>query len=81
MRRRLKAWSRHLPFRPTLRFLYVYLFQLGFLDGRPGYYFARLHGFYEFLAVAKTHELRRAAQAKKQSGPTMSEAPSQGPSE
>ena len=60
-RRRLKAWSRHLPFRPTLRFLYVYLFQFGFLDGRPGYYFARLHGFYEFLAVAKTHELRRAA--------------------
>lgn len=63
-RRRLKAWSRHLPFRPTLRFLYVYLFQLGFLDGRAGYYFARLHGFYEFLAVAKTHELRRAARTK-----------------
>ena len=63
-RRRLKSWSRHLPFRPTLRFLYVYLFQLGFLDGRPGYYFARLHGFYEFLAVAKTHELRRAARAE-----------------
>ena len=60
-RRRLKALSRHLPFRPTLRFLYVYLFQLGFLDGRPGYYFARLHAFYEFLAVAKTAELRRAA--------------------
>lgn len=60
-RRRLKAWSRRLPFRPTLRFLYVYVFQLGFLDGVPGYYFARLHGFYEFLAVAKTHELRRAA--------------------
>ncbi len=62
-RRRLKAWSRRLPFRPTLRFLYVYLFQLGFLDGRPGYYFARLHGFYEFLSVAKTHELRRAARS------------------
>ena len=60
-RRRLKALSRHLPFRPTLRFLYVYLFQMGFLDGAPGYYFARLHGFYEFLAVAKTHELRRTA--------------------
>lgn len=58
-RRRLKRWTRHLPYRPTLRFLYVYLFQCGFLDGRPGYYFARLHGFYEFLALAKAHELRR----------------------
>lgn len=61
LRRRLKAATRHLPFRPTLRFLYVYIFQLGILDGRAGYYFARLHGFYEFLAVAKTHELRKAA--------------------
>ena len=26
-----------------------------------GYYFARLHGFYEFLALAKTHELRKKA--------------------
>jgi glycosyltransferase involved in cell wall biosynthesis len=69
-RRRLKAWSRHLPFRPTLRFLYVYLFQFGFLDGAPGYYFARLHGFYEFLAVAKTHELRRAARPPGRTGRT-----------
>ena len=60
-RRRLKAAARHLPGRPALRFLYVYLFQLGILDGWAGYYFARLHGFYEFLAVAKTHELHRTA--------------------
>jgi glycosyltransferase involved in cell wall biosynthesis len=58
--RRLKVWSHRLPFRPTLRFLYVYLYQKGFLDGVEGYYFARLHGFYEFLCVAKTAELRRA---------------------
>ena len=60
-RRRLKAISHKLPFRPTLRFLYVYICQKGFLDGAEGYYFARLHGIYEFLCVAKTVELRQAA--------------------
>jgi len=59
-RRRLKAWSQRLPFRPWLRFAYVYFWQRGFLDGREGFYFARLHGVYELLAVAKTHELRLA---------------------
>jgi glycosyltransferase involved in cell wall biosynthesis len=58
-RRRLKRWSRRLPFRPTLRFLYVYVLQRGFLDGTRGYYFARLHAFYEFMSVAKAAELRR----------------------
>ena len=58
-RRRLKRLSQRLPFRPLLRFLYVYLWQRGFLDGREGYYFARLHAFYEFLSVTKTHELRK----------------------
>jgi glycosyltransferase involved in cell wall biosynthesis len=58
-RRRLKRLSQRLPFRPLLRFLYVYIWQRGFLDGREGYYFARLHGFYEFLSVAKTCELKK----------------------
>lgn len=57
--RRLRRWSQTLPFRPLLRFLYVYVLQKGFMDGLEGYYFARLHGFYEFLIVAKTHELNR----------------------
>jgi len=59
LKRRLKAFSRRLPFRPLLRFLYVYIWQKGFLDGRAGFYFARLHAFYEFLCVAKTYELRQ----------------------
>jgi glycosyltransferase involved in cell wall biosynthesis len=59
-RRKLKTLSQHLPFRPLLRFLYVYVWQKGFLDGAEGYYFARLHGFYEFLSVAKTRELQKA---------------------
>ena len=59
-RRRLKRLSHHLPFRPLLRFLYVYVWQRGFLDGWEGYYFARLHGFYEFLSVTKTFELKKS---------------------
>jgi glycosyltransferase involved in cell wall biosynthesis len=58
IRRKLKLMSRRLPFRPLLRFLYVYVWQRGFLDGREGYYFSRLHAFYEFLSVAKTYELK-----------------------
>jgi len=58
-RRQLKLLSHRLPFRGLLRFLYVYFWQKGFLDGREGYYFARLHGIYEFLSVAKTFELRK----------------------
>jgi hypothetical protein len=60
-RRRLKTWSQRLPGRPLLRFCYVYIWQRGFLDGREGYYFARLHAMYELLTVAKTYELRRQA--------------------
>ena len=59
-RRKLKQLAARLPGRPLLRFLYVYLWQRGFLDGREGYYFARLHAFYEFLTLAKTFELRRS---------------------
>jgi glycosyltransferase involved in cell wall biosynthesis len=58
-RRRWKRFSRWIPFRPLLRFLYVYVWQKGFLDGREGYYFARLHAIYEFLSVAKTYEYRK----------------------
>ena len=57
-RRKLKAISRYFPCRSLLRFLYIYIWQCGFLDGREGYYFARLHGFYEFLSVAKFYELK-----------------------
>ncbi len=59
-RRRLKGLSRRLPFRPWLRFLYIYLLQGGFLDGKEGYYFARLHGYYEFLNEAKSFELKKS---------------------
>ncbi len=58
-RRKLKSLMQRMPFRPFLRFLYVYIWQKGFLDGRDGYYFSRLHATYEFMTVVKTYELRR----------------------
>ena len=58
--RRLKKIMQFMPFRPLLRFFYVYIWQKGFLDGMEGYYFACLHGFYEFLTVTKIYELKKA---------------------
>ena len=66
--RRVKQLSQRLPFRPLQRFVYVYLWQLGFLDGRGGYHFARLHSFYEYLCVVKTVELK--TREKKEVRPT-----------
>lgn len=56
-RRRLKRASRSLPLRPTLRFIYSYILQRGFLDGRAGLIFCRLLAIYEYLSVAKYQEL------------------------
>lgn len=64
-RRFLKNLASFLPCRPLLRFVYIYIIQKGFLDGREGYYFSRLHAFYEFLCVCKTYELKKR---KKRSG-------------
>ena len=60
LKRKLRMVFRKLPFRPTIRFLYVYIWQKGFLDGWPGYVFARLHGQYEFLSVAKAKEVAKS---------------------
>jgi glycosyltransferase involved in cell wall biosynthesis len=57
-RRRLRNWSRRLPFRPALRFFYSYILKRGFLDGREGYVFCRLLATYEMLNVFKAHEFR-----------------------
>jgi hypothetical protein len=36
---------------------------VGFLDGKEGYYFARLHAMDEYLCVIKTIELKSGSQA------------------
>jgi glycosyltransferase involved in cell wall biosynthesis len=65
LRRRLKHLSQRLPCRPSLRFLYVYLWQRGFLDGIEGFHFARLHALYEYLCVVKTIELKKNSQTER----------------
>lgn len=58
-RRGMKRLSYRLPFRPTLRFLYMYVLRGGWLDGWPGYVYCRLISGYEFMILLKTAELRR----------------------
>ena len=57
-RRALKALAARLPLRPTLRFVYMYVYRRGFLDGRAGYAYCRLLTTYESMTVAKERELR-----------------------
>src|SRR6478672_5543331 len=53
-----KLWVR-LPFKPTLRFILIYLVQRGFLDGKAGYIYARLMSQYEYQIGVKLYELRQ----------------------
>ncbi|MFG0330399.1 MAG: glycosyltransferase family 2 protein [Phycisphaerales bacterium] len=64
-RRWLKARTRKLPFRPTLRFLYSYLLKGGILDGYPGFVMCRLLAWYEFMSIAKAKEMRLNADSSK----------------
>lgn len=53
-----KIWVR-LPFKPLLRFIIFYFIRLGFLDGKPGYTYARLLSQYEYQIGVKLYELRQ----------------------
>lgn len=68
-RRFLKQLFFRIPFRPQARFLYLYVFRLGFLDGRVGLQYAQLLSMYERMIDLKMAEL---------SGNKSSEAPSIG---
>lgn len=52
-----KLWVR-LPCRPLLRFIYMYIIRLGFLDGKPGFIYAVLKAIHEFHINAKMWEMR-----------------------
>ncbi len=52
-----KIWVR-LPFKPLLRFVLFYIIRLGFLDGYPGYIYARLLSQYEYQIGVKLYELQ-----------------------
>lgn len=59
-RRSLKELYYKLPFRQLVKFCYMYIFKLGFLDGRAGFTYCVLIAFYEYLISAKTRELELA---------------------
>jgi glycosyltransferase involved in cell wall biosynthesis len=61
-RKALKEMSSRMPFRPTLRFLYMYFIRAGFLDGCAGYTYCRLLQVYERLIVYKVAEMRQMSQ-------------------
>ena len=52
-----RIWVR-LPFKPLLRFILFYFINFGFLDGKPGYIYARLLSQYEYQIGVKLYELR-----------------------
>ena len=51
-----KAGRRHLILRPPFTFLKMYLLQLGFLDGRAGFFLAVSYAYYTFLKYVKLRE-------------------------
>ena len=58
-RRALKNLSFKLPWRPLIKFLYFYVWQRGWLDGRAGFTYCVLQAFYEYMIVLKMRELER----------------------
>jgi hypothetical protein len=60
-RRALKQLLYRLPMRPAIVFLYLYVFRLGFLDGRAGLAFSRMRASYELLIDLKVLEAERRA--------------------
>jgi glycosyltransferase involved in cell wall biosynthesis len=57
---RRRVWP-HVPGRPLWRFLYMFLFRMGFLDGRAGWHLAMLMANYEFMITLLYREKLRMA--------------------
>jgi glycosyltransferase involved in cell wall biosynthesis len=56
-RRALKDLSYRLPFRPLLRFFYMYVGRLGVLDGRAGLDYCLLLAIYEYMTTLKMRRM------------------------
>ena len=63
-RRSLKQLASYMPFRPTLRFIYVYVFRGGFLDGRAGLHYAYMMAIYQYFIDANQREIRSGQKNK-----------------
>jgi glycosyltransferase involved in cell wall biosynthesis len=60
-RRALKALAMRLPFRPLLRFIYMYVLRGGFLDGAAGLEYCRMIAVYERMIVSFMRDVRNRA--------------------
>lgn len=58
-RRALKDLSFRIPFRPFFRWFYMYFILRGFLDGKAGFAWCVLQGFYEYFIILKVEELKQ----------------------
>ncbi|PYJ17522.1 MAG: glycosyltransferase, partial [Verrucomicrobia bacterium] len=58
-KRWLKKLTMRAPFRPSLRFLYHYIWKQGFRDGYRGFVLCRLLASYERMIVVKEREFRK----------------------
>ncbi len=56
----LKRAASSVPGWPLLRFFHAYVVKRGFLDGRPGFDYSVLLGYYEFLIHLKMRELKHS---------------------
>lgn len=57
-RRAVKTLAYRMPGRPLLMFFYLYIFRMGFLDGRPGLRYSIMRSMYEFMIDLKVAEHR-----------------------
>lgn len=53
-----KEFFHRLPFRPLVKFMFLYVYKRGFLDGRAGMTYALLQAMYDYMIVVKVRELK-----------------------
>ena len=60
-KRAWKSWFVGLPFRPQIKFIYLYFIKLGILEGYAGFVYCKLQMMYESMIAIKRLELARNA--------------------
>lgn len=58
-RQTVKELAIRIPLRPAVRFVYMYFFRLGFLDGAAGFHYCVLLSIYEYFIHLKALEIER----------------------
>jgi glycosyltransferase involved in cell wall biosynthesis len=63
-RRALKDLSLRIPFRPLVRWFYMYFILGGIRDGRAGFAWCTLQAFYEYLILLKIREMQQTVDSQ-----------------